>query len=64
MTNQTAQTDRIIRRPEFRELAALSRTTEYRMSQRGELPKTVVVGGRVLGYLESSVNEWLTTHTV
>ncbi|MDG3089113.1 AlpA family phage regulatory protein [Vibrio hannami] len=64
MAKQTTNTDRIIRRPAFRELAGISSSTEWRMSQRGELPKSVVVGGRVLGYLESSVNEWLTTHTV
>lgn len=56
-------TQRIISRKEFRRLTSLSRTTEWRMLQNGLLPKTIVVGKRILGYLESDYQDWLKKNT-
>ncbi len=55
--------NRIIKRSEFREITGISRTTEWRLAQEDNLPKAVVVNGRVLGYLESSYRDWLEQHS-
>lgn len=55
--------DEIISRKEFRKCLKISRTTEWRMGVKKQLPKTVVVDGIVLGYLKSSINNWFDTHS-
>ena len=55
--------DNIISKKEFRERTGFSRTSEWRYETKGLLPKTVTVGGRVLGYLESSYNKWIEDNT-
>ena len=51
--------DSILLRKEFRELTRISRTTEWRLEQKGLLPTAVVIDGRVLGYKKSSYMKWL-----
>lgn len=55
--------NRIIQRNEFRELTGISRTTEWRMLQAGVLPKVIKINNRILGYLESDYNDWLSKNT-
>ena len=57
MNNQSV--DRVIPREELRALINVSKSTEWRMLQNNSLPKTVVVNGRILGYLMSSYLKWL-----
>jgi len=55
--------DRILSRSEFRSLANISRTTEFRMNQAGTLPAAVVIAGRHLGYRLSDYESWLEKNT-
>ena len=59
----TKEIDEIITRKKFRELSKISRTTEWRMGVKNQLPKRVVVDGTILGYLKSSINNWFDTHS-
>ena len=52
-------TDRLISRKELRARINISISTEWRWLKEGLLPKTVVVNGRILGYLLSSFNKWI-----
>lgn len=54
-----SSTDRIISRKEFRALIGVSRTTEWRMMQKGLLPTPFVVDDKVLGYTETSYHKWI-----
>jgi len=56
-------TNRIIQRKEFRMLTGISRSTEWRLQQAGALPKVIKINDRILGYLESDYNEWLSKNT-
>ena len=56
-------TDRIISRPEFRELTGLSRTSEWRGRRDGKLPPVVRVGDRIIGYRESDYLKWLAANS-
>ena len=60
---KTSTTERIILRKEFRELTGISRTTEWRMLQAGDLPKAIKVKNKTLGYLESEYRKWLKKNT-
>ncbi|EPN4987711.1 helix-turn-helix transcriptional regulator [Vibrio alginolyticus] len=60
----TSETDRIISRAKFRALTGISRTTEWRLSQKGILPELVVIDGIVLGYKHSSYMLWLESNTI
>ena len=51
--------DRLITREELRAYLNISKSTEWRMQQKGLLPKTVTVGGRILGYLLSAYLKWI-----
>lgn len=55
----TLAVDRIISRAEFRSLTGISRTTEWRLSQKGLLPDCVIIDNVNLGYRESSYGIWL-----
>ena len=56
---QQTDLDRIISRAQFRELASLSRTREWRMQKEGSLPPLVKINGRTLGYRASAYSAWL-----
>lgn len=51
--------DNIISRKELRKRIGISRSTEWRYDRQGILPTKVILGGRVLGYLESSYKKWI-----
>lgn len=52
----------ILSSADFREVANMSRSTEWRLRQKGVLPPRVVVNGIVLGYSSSSVMSWIENH--
>jgi prophage regulatory protein len=37
----------------------MSRTTVWRMENRGEFPRRRQIGGGVVGWLESEVDQWI-----
>lgn len=51
--------ERILRRPEVEARTGLSRSTIYDWMKRGEFPKPVALGARLVGWRESDVNAWL-----
>lgn len=54
--------DRILSRDEFRHLANISRTTEWRLKKLNDLPPEVVRGGKPKGYRYSDYIAWLEQH--
>ncbi|MDG1117232.1 MAG: AlpA family transcriptional regulator [Flavimaricola sp.] len=55
--------ERILRRPEVEARTGLSRSTIYLWIQKGEFPKPVALGARLVGWRESDVAEWLEART-
>ncbi|WP_085897191.1 helix-turn-helix transcriptional regulator [Limimaricola soesokkakensis] len=51
--------DKILRRAAVEEMTGLSRSTLYRMMDRGEFPRPARIGQRAVGWRQSSVNTWL-----
>ncbi len=49
----------ILRLPAVLERTGLSRSTTYLMMSRNEFPKTVSLGERAVGWIESEVDQWL-----
>lgn len=58
-TSTDTKTDRIIRKPEARQITGLSDPTIYRLEKEGRFPKRLRLGGAACGWLLSEVNEWL-----
>ena len=52
-------TIRILRRPEVEKLVGLSRSTIYSRLEQGTFPKPVPLGGRLVGWIEQDVQNWL-----
>lgn len=51
--------DRIIRKPEVREITGMSDSTVRRMEIVGRFPKRLRLGGAACGWLLSEINEWM-----
>lgn len=52
-------TDRIIRKPEARQITGMSESTIRRLEIEGRFPKRLRLGGAACGWLLSEVNAWL-----
>lgn len=50
---------RILRKHQVLELTGLARSTLYLYIKRGEFPAQVKLGSKIVGWLESEVNEWI-----
>ncbi|GAB5498519.1 MAG: AlpA family transcriptional regulator [Pseudohongiellaceae bacterium] len=50
----------ILRLPEVKARTGLSRSTIYLRMANGDFPKSVSLGGRAVGWLESDIDQWLT----
>ncbi|WP_340104884.1 helix-turn-helix transcriptional regulator [Rhodohalobacter sp. 8-1] len=50
---------KIIRPYQLMEKLSVSRTTLWRMEQRGELPSRRQISQRLVGWLESDLESWL-----
>lgn len=59
MEKNTANRQRIIRKPELLNTVGLSDPTIWRMEKDGKFPKRLRLGGNSCGWLESEVNGWL-----
>lgn len=49
----------ILRLPEVKSRIGLSRSTLYARIAEGSFPKPVSLGGRAVGWTESSINDWV-----
>lgn len=52
-------TKRILRRPAVQKEVGLSRSTIYARIQQGTFPKPISLGGRLVGWLEQDVQNWI-----
>ena len=52
-------TKRIIRLPEVIAKTGLARSTIYAFVQAGAFPKSIPLGSRSVGWLESDVEQWI-----
>jgi prophage regulatory protein len=59
MTEQRSNRMMILRRKQVQERTGLSRSTIYLRIAQGTFPKTVSLGARAVGWLESEIEEWL-----
>ncbi len=59
MEKNTAQRQRVIRKPELLNMVGLSDPTIWRMERDGSFPKRLRLGGNSCGWLESEVTIWL-----
>lgn len=50
---------RILRLTEVKELTGLSRSTIYAYMKSGLLPKSLPLGARAVGWLESDIQNWI-----
>lgn len=50
---------RIIRLKEVTHLTGLARSTVYKYLAEGKFPKSVPLGDRSIGFLESEIQEWI-----
>jgi len=56
--------DRIILEKERKQMTGISRTTAWRMEQKGKFPKRRQVSDGLVGWLESEINEWISSRQV
>ena len=50
----------ILRRPQVQQRTGLSRSTLYQNIKDGEFPKSIALGPRSVGWLESDITDWIT----
>ena len=53
--------ERILRRPDVEQRTGLPRSTIYDWMKRGEFPKSVALGPRLVGWRESDIEAWMAT---
>jgi prophage regulatory protein len=54
-----AISDRILRLPEVEHRTGLSRATVYRRISIGHFPAAIPLGGKLVGWRESTINAWI-----
>lgn len=52
-------TIRFLRRPEVEKTTGLSRSTIYLRMEQGTFPKPIPLGGRLVGWKESDIQQWI-----
>lgn len=52
-------TDKILRCREVQQAIGLSRSTIYRMVERGDFPRPQKLGLRAIGWRESAITNWM-----
>lgn len=50
---------KLLRRTDVESLTGLSRTSIYRMMERGEFPRPVRIGPRAVAWREHELSEWM-----
>lgn len=56
-------TERFLRRPDVEARTGLSRSTLYDWMSRGEFPRPVKLGARIVAWRESDIAAWLDSRT-
>lgn len=56
--------DRYIRSDELTHMTGLSLSTIYRFERNGVFPRRRVLGPNSVGWLESDINDWLTSRPI
>ena len=56
---ETRRQVRFLRLPEVLARTGLSRSTIYVRMAQGRFPRSVSLGGRAVGWIESKLNEWM-----
>lgn len=56
---ERAKSIRIVRMPELLQKIGLSKASIYNRVAAGSFPKPINLGGRSVGWLESSVEQWI-----
>jgi prophage regulatory protein len=59
MVNQTHSELTILRRPQVQQRTGLSRSTLYQYIKEGVFPRSISLGPRSVGWLESDVSDWI-----
>lgn len=54
----------LYRRPEVETLTGLSRTSIYRLMERGEFPRPVRITAKAVAWREADLSQWLDSLTV
>lgn len=49
----------ILRLPTVKARTGLSRSTIYQRMDEGKFPRSVSLGGRAVGWIESEIDEWV-----
>jgi prophage regulatory protein len=55
------RTNQFLRMPQLKQKVALSRSQIYRLIQQGEFPKPIKLGDKIAVWVDSEINEWMTT---
>ncbi|AEM49146.1 Phage transcriptional regulator, AlpA [Acidithiobacillus ferrivorans] len=55
--------DRILRIDEVSKIVGISRSSIYNYMKEGSFPEKIRLGVRMVGWLESHVQTWITEHT-
>ena len=61
LTRSTLPSERIIRPSELADRLGVSRETLWRMRHRGDMPNTIRLSPRCVGWRASDIEAWLTT---
>lgn len=56
----TPRTKRILRIHQITEMVGLSRASIYRLMRMSRFPKSITIGIKAVGWLESEIELWLT----
>jgi prophage regulatory protein len=51
--------DAILRLPEVERMSGLRRSAIYERMAEGRFPQSIPLGGRLVGWLESEIQEWI-----
>ncbi len=59
MQHKNQREPAILRRPQVQQHTGLSRSTLYQCIKDGEFPKSIALGPRSVGWLESDISDWI-----
>jgi len=58
-TNESWQTDRIIRLPEVKDITGASASSIWRWEREEDFPKRIKIGARMVGWRMSEIMRWI-----
>ena len=58
------RSDRILRRREVLDRVGISQSTMYDWMKRGEFPRAVALGSKLVGWRESDIDHWIASRDV